>query len=198
MGRKHQMKRKHSSLVKLGKQYLLHVCYVFNPYWLAEINYFSSSLQNPNDGSSEGLKAQRRRMLASSIICKSFFWCGGELLQTLTFHNKVIKTKLNFSSLRLIHSVCRGALVTQRSFNISEELCTNSTECLNVRCRGVETSLAECTFTKRRTNGYQHLADVVCYTQDAGWQSGSIKIAYFINAYTKVNNDGCDCQSKSQ
>lgn len=114
------------------------------------------------------------------------------------FHNKVIKTKLNFSSLRFIHSVCRGALVTQRSFNISEELRTNSTECLNVRCRGVETSLAECTFTKRRTNGYQDLADVVCYTQDAGWQSVSIKIAYFINAYTKVNNDGCDCQSKSQ
>lgn len=77
MGRKHQMKRKHSSLVKPGKQYLLHVCYVFNPDWLAEINYFSSSLQNPNDGSSEGLKAQRRRMLASSIICKSFFWWGG-------------------------------------------------------------------------------------------------------------------------
>ncbi|KAH0500786.1 Complement factor I [Microtus ochrogaster] len=61
----------------------------------------------------------------------------------------------------------QGALVTQRSFNMSEELRTNSTECLNVRCRGVETSLAECTFTKRRTNGYQDLADVVCYTQDA-------------------------------
>ncbi|XP_013205407.1 complement factor I isoform X1 [Microtus ochrogaster] len=61
----------------------------------------------------------------------------------------------------------QGALVTQRSFNMSEELRTNSTECLNVRCRGVETSLAECTFIKRRTNGYQDLADVVCYTQDA-------------------------------
>ncbi|KAK7814572.1 hypothetical protein U0070_005875 [Myodes glareolus] len=61
----------------------------------------------------------------------------------------------------------QGALVTQRSFNISEELRLNSTECLNVRCRGVETSLAECIFTKRRTNSYQDLADVVCYTQDA-------------------------------
>lgn len=101
------------------------------------------------------------------------------------FYNKAIKIKLDFSSLRFIHSVCRGALVTQRSFNISEELRLNSTECLNVRCRGVETSLAECTFTKRRTNRYQDLADVVCYTQDAGWQSVSIKIAYFINSYTK-------------
>lgn len=101
------------------------------------------------------------------------------------FYNKIIKTKLNFSSLRFIHSVRRGALVTQRSFNIPEELRINSTECLNVRCRGVETSLAECTFTKRRTKGSQDLADVVCYTQDAGWQSVPIKIAYFINAYTK-------------
>ncbi|CAO2600048.1 Complement factor I [Lemmus lemmus] len=61
----------------------------------------------------------------------------------------------------------QGALVTQRSFNIPEELHINSTECLNVHCRGVETSLAECTFTRRRTNAYQDLADVVCYTQDA-------------------------------
>lgn len=60
----------------------------------------------------------------------------------------------------------QGALVAQRRFNIPGDLRINSTECLHVRCRGIETSLAECTFTKRRTSGYQGLAGVACYTQD--------------------------------
>uniref|UniRef100_F6Y8Q1 Complement factor I n=1 Tax=Callithrix jacchus TaxID=9483 RepID=F6Y8Q1_CALJA len=55
---------------------------------------------------------------------------------------------------------------TQRSFQ-SSNLSINATECLHVHCRGLETSLTECTFTKRRTVGYQDLADVVCYTQKA-------------------------------
>lgn len=61
----------------------------------------------------------------------------------------------------------QGALVIRRPFNIPGNLHINRTECLHVRCRGVETSLAECTFIKRRTNTFQGLADVVCYTQDA-------------------------------
>uniref|UniRef100_A0A2K5QEB0 Complement factor I n=1 Tax=Cebus imitator TaxID=2715852 RepID=A0A2K5QEB0_CEBIM len=55
---------------------------------------------------------------------------------------------------------------TQRSFQ-SSNLSINATECLHVHCRGLETSLTECTFTKRSTVGYQDLADVVCYTQKA-------------------------------
>ncbi|XP_050646957.1 complement factor I isoform X1 [Macaca thibetana thibetana] len=55
---------------------------------------------------------------------------------------------------------------SERRFKLSD-LSINSTECLHVHCRGLETSLAECTFTKRRTMDYQDLADVVCYTQKA-------------------------------
>ncbi|XP_058150155.1 complement factor I isoform X2 [Dasypus novemcinctus] len=61
----------------------------------------------------------------------------------------------------------QGALDTEGSFLTSEDITTNDTECLNVHCRGLETSLAECTFTKAMTNGYQELASVVCYTQNA-------------------------------
>ncbi|XP_027251499.1 complement factor I isoform X1 [Cricetulus griseus] len=61
----------------------------------------------------------------------------------------------------------QGALVARKRFNVPGDLLINSTECLHVRCRGIETSLAECTFTRRRTSGYQGLADVVCYTRDA-------------------------------
>uniref|UniRef100_A0A8B9W635 Complement factor I n=1 Tax=Bos mutus grunniens TaxID=30521 RepID=A0A8B9W635_BOSMU len=42
----------------------------------------------------------------------------------------------------------------------------NSAECLHVRCRGLETSLAECTFTKGVHNS-EGLAGVVCYTESA-------------------------------
>nr|XP_045248684.1 complement factor I isoform X2 [Macaca fascicularis] len=55
---------------------------------------------------------------------------------------------------------------SERRFKLSD-LSINSTECLHVHCRGLETSLAECTFTKKRTMDYQDLADVVCYTQKA-------------------------------
>ena len=57
----------------------------------------------------------------------------------------------------------------QKSFEVPEDLHINSTECLHVHCRGLETSLAECTFIKRRTKNYQDLAGVVCYTQNTGW-----------------------------
>ncbi|KAL2780738.1 complement factor I isoform 3 preproprotein [Daubentonia madagascariensis] len=60
----------------------------------------------------------------------------------------------------------QGALDTKRRFNFPEDPYINSTECLHVHCRGLETSLAECTFTKRRTTGYQGLAGVACYTQN--------------------------------
>nr|XP_014593435.2 complement factor I isoform X2 [Equus caballus] len=56
-----------------------------------------------------------------------------------------------------------GAHSTQGKFPFPEE---NSTECLYVRCRGLETSLAECTITKRTTNSAWGLAAVVCYTQN--------------------------------
>lgn len=42
----------------------------------------------------------------------------------------------------------------------------NSAECLHVRCRGLETSLAECTFTKGVHNS-EGLAAMVCYTEEA-------------------------------
>ncbi|XP_021571928.1 complement factor I [Carlito syrichta] len=57
---------------------------------------------------------------------------------------------------------------TERKFAALEAPYTNSTECLHVRCRGFETSLAECTFFKRRhSRHHQSLASVVCYTQNA-------------------------------
>ncbi|XP_051021667.1 complement factor I [Acomys russatus] len=63
--------------------------------------------------------------------------------------------------------VPQGALGIQRRFIIPGDLRINTTECLHVRCRGDETSLAECTFTKGRTTSYRALAGVVCYTEDA-------------------------------
>ncbi|XP_012621653.2 complement factor I isoform X1 [Microcebus murinus] len=60
----------------------------------------------------------------------------------------------------------QGALDIRRRFNFPEETYLNSTECLHVHCQGFETSLAECTFTKRTTKGYQGLAGVVCHTQN--------------------------------
>ncbi|XP_077925198.1 complement factor I isoform X2 [Halichoerus grypus] len=61
----------------------------------------------------------------------------------------------------------QGAFDIQKKFEVPENLYTNSTECLQVHCRGLETSLAECTFTKRRTKSDQDFASVVCYTQNA-------------------------------
>ncbi|XP_055484088.1 complement factor I isoform X1 [Psammomys obesus] len=60
----------------------------------------------------------------------------------------------------------QGAVHIRRRLTLPINLQINATECLNVRCRGDETSLAECTFTKKRTNGSQNLADVMCYTHD--------------------------------
>ncbi|XP_029424478.1 complement factor I isoform X2 [Nannospalax galili] len=59
-----------------------------------------------------------------------------------------------------------GALDTKKTFHLPGNIHVSHTECLQVRCRGIETSLAECTFSKR-TAAYQAFAGVVCYTQDA-------------------------------
>ncbi|XP_007938975.1 complement factor I [Orycteropus afer afer] len=56
----------------------------------------------------------------------------------------------------------QGALDTRGSFGD-----VNATECLHVHCRGLEMSLAECTFTKSRTTKDQNLAGVVCYTKSS-------------------------------
>ncbi|XP_073093287.1 complement factor I isoform X2 [Manis javanica] len=61
----------------------------------------------------------------------------------------------------------QGARHTKGKFNIPGDLRMNSTECLNVHCRGLETSLAECTFTSAPAHSYQGLAGVVCYTPNA-------------------------------
>ncbi|XP_039094703.1 complement factor I isoform X1 [Hyaena hyaena] len=61
----------------------------------------------------------------------------------------------------------QGAFEVQKIFEVPEDLHINSTECLHVQCQGLETSLAECTFFKRRTKNSQDLAGVVCYTQNA-------------------------------
>ncbi|XP_005002957.1 complement factor I isoform X2 [Cavia porcellus] len=61
----------------------------------------------------------------------------------------------------------QGALHTQKRFHFSEDLHTKSTECLQVHCGGFETTLAECAFSKRRVQGSQDLARVLCYTPDA-------------------------------
>nr|XP_034356721.1 complement factor I [Arvicanthis niloticus] len=74
-------------------------------------------------------------------------------------------TEANVACLHLGYP--QGARGIKRRFNIPISLRINDTECLHVRCRGVETSLAECTFTKRRTKTPHGLARVVCYTQDA-------------------------------
>uniref|UniRef100_A0A8C6MMK4 Complement factor I n=1 Tax=Moschus moschiferus TaxID=68415 RepID=A0A8C6MMK4_MOSMO len=55
-----------------------------------------------------------------------------------------------------------GALATHR-----RDPDLNSAECLHVHCRGLETSLAECTFTKGVINSLEGLAGVVCYTESA-------------------------------
>lgn len=68
----------------------------------------------------------------------------------------------------------QGAHDTQGRFHLPEDFHTNSTdfhinstECLHVQCRGSETTLAECTFTRRIDESHQGLASVVCYTQNA-------------------------------
>ncbi|XP_067591436.1 complement factor I isoform X3 [Pseudorca crassidens] len=63
-----------------------------------------------------------------------------------------------------------GALDTQ-----SRDRHINSTECLHVHCRGFETTLAECTFTKGLTSSSEGLAGVVCYTGSEGTGHPEIK-----------------------
>uniref|UniRef100_A0A8C0TQM2 Complement factor I n=2 Tax=Canis lupus familiaris TaxID=9615 RepID=A0A8C0TQM2_CANLF len=57
----------------------------------------------------------------------------------------------------------QGAFDIQKTFEVPEDQHKNLTECLQVHCRGLETSLAECTFTKRRAKS---VAGVVCYTEN--------------------------------
>uniref|UniRef100_A0A8B7TRW6 Complement factor I n=1 Tax=Castor canadensis TaxID=51338 RepID=A0A8B7TRW6_CASCN len=60
----------------------------------------------------------------------------------------------------------QGALHSHRRFHLPEDLRMNSMGCLHVECRGIETSLAECTFTKTMTKSYLDLASVVCSTEN--------------------------------
>ncbi|XP_045444989.1 complement factor I isoform X3 [Pipistrellus kuhlii] len=60
-----------------------------------------------------------------------------------------------------------GARDIQGSFDFPEDLHTSPTECLQVHCRGFESSLTECTFIKRKAKSNQGLAGVVCYTLNA-------------------------------
>nr|XP_044999754.1 complement factor I isoform X2 [Jaculus jaculus] len=66
----------------------------------------------------------------------------------------------------------QGALDTQRNFPLPPDLHANGSGCLHIRCQGFETSLAECTFAKRRAMNSQHFAGVVCYPQNAESPTG--------------------------
>ncbi|XP_076998670.1 complement factor I isoform X2 [Tamandua tetradactyla] len=68
----------------------------------------------------------------------------------------------------------QGALDTQGSFPMPENISVNGHECVHVHCRGLETSLTECTFTKTKIKKYQELASVVCYTQNADYPTGNL------------------------
>uniref|UniRef100_A0A8D0QMT7 Complement factor I n=1 Tax=Sus scrofa TaxID=9823 RepID=A0A8D0QMT7_PIG len=76
-----------------------------------------------------------------------------------------------------------GALYTQR-----RDPHINSPECLHVHCRGSETSLAECTFTKGTTSRSEGLAGVVCYTENAVTPNGKnfplVNCIHYVNATT--------------
>ncbi|XP_023565852.1 complement factor I isoform X2 [Octodon degus] len=63
----------------------------------------------------------------------------------------------------------QGALNTAKWIHSSGD--TSNTECLQVRCQGFETTLAECSFSKRRFLGQQEVATVLCYTPDADLQA---------------------------
>ncbi|XP_012879192.1 PREDICTED: complement factor I [Dipodomys ordii] len=93
----------------------------------------------------------------------------------------------------------QGALSTQGRFYPPTDLHINTTECLHVQCRGLETSLAECTFTKKRTKIYQGLAGVVCYTQDTA--SPTDRSFQCVNgksiAWEKACNGVNDCGDQS-
>ncbi|XP_019491537.1 PREDICTED: complement factor I [Hipposideros armiger] len=85
----------------------------------------------------------------------------------------------------------QGAVGAQGSLRLPEDghinstdLHTYSTECLHVRCRGSETTLAECTFTKRIHEHYQSLASVACYTQDAAYDT----ISYFLEERKRIKS----------
>ncbi|XP_054550538.1 complement factor I [Talpa occidentalis] len=56
----------------------------------------------------------------------------------------------------------QGALEARGEFHLPADLHINSTECVHVRCRGLETSLSECTFTREAVSN-EGLAGVVCY-----------------------------------
>ncbi|XP_004686530.1 PREDICTED: complement factor I [Condylura cristata] len=61
----------------------------------------------------------------------------------------------------------QGALEAEREFHVPAHLHENPPECVHVQCRGLETSLAECTFT-RKAIAHEGLAGVVCHTAATG------------------------------
>uniref|UniRef100_A0A8C2P6Y4 Complement factor I n=1 Tax=Capra hircus TaxID=9925 RepID=A0A8C2P6Y4_CAPHI len=83
--------------------------------------------------------------------------CTGEGRKSLVYSWSI--TQANVACLDLGFQL--GALDTHR-----RDPDLNSAECLHVRCRGLETSLAECTFTKGVHNS-EGLAAMVCYTEEA-------------------------------
>ncbi|XP_047422386.1 complement factor I isoform X2 [Sciurus carolinensis] len=84
----------------------------------------------------------------------------------------------------------QGALSTQGRFRIPENFHINSTECLHVHCQGLETSLAECTFTKRRTKSSPGLAGVVCYRQNS--DSPTNEFFQCVNGKYILQQKACD------
>ncbi|XP_023590569.1 complement factor I [Trichechus manatus latirostris] len=85
----------------------------------------------------------------------------------------------------------QGAFDAQTNFNLPNHLHINDTECLHVHCRGLETSLAECTFTKR-TTGYQGLAGVICYTQSVEDFVRKDNIFQCVNGKRISQEEACD------
>ncbi|XP_074084816.1 complement factor I isoform X2 [Macrotis lagotis] len=59
-----------------------------------------------------------------------------------------------------------GAVNYEKRFNFPHYVDVKITSCLEANCRGLETTLAECVLTKRKTNG-KNLAGVVCHTEEA-------------------------------
>ncbi|XP_014639979.1 PREDICTED: complement factor I [Ceratotherium simum simum] len=91
-----------------------------------------------------------------------------------------------------------GAHDTQGTFQFPEDLPPGSSECLSVRCQGLETSLAECTISKRETTSTQDLAVVVCYTQNAVLPGDSFQCVNGKHVPQKSACDGVnDCGDQS-
>ncbi|XP_014322182.1 complement factor I isoform X2 [Myotis lucifugus] len=84
----------------------------------------------------------------------------------------------------------QGAHDIQGNFHFPEDLYTSATECLQVHCQGFESSLTECTFTKRKINSNRGIAGVVCYTQNA--VSSTNDSFQCVNGKPIPQNKACD------